>query len=98
MLHKDYDRKGSVGKKKISGRESQWTWRQDEYSRLQIWSSGLTHVEKAQNEVNGFDVDSSLHEGNKLGHDPRTCTATIPETFEVYIQVLIFVTIPLLSR
>jgi hypothetical protein len=29
MLHKDYDRKGSVGKK-ISGRESQWAWRQDE--------------------------------------------------------------------
>jgi hypothetical protein len=29
MLHKDYDRKGSV-EKKISGRESQGAWRQDE--------------------------------------------------------------------
>jgi hypothetical protein len=28
MLHKDYDRKGSV--KKISGREPQGAWRQDE--------------------------------------------------------------------
>jgi hypothetical protein len=28
MLHKEYDRKGSV--EKISGRESQGTWRQDE--------------------------------------------------------------------
>jgi hypothetical protein len=28
MLHKDYDRKGSAEKK--SGRESQWSWRQDE--------------------------------------------------------------------
>jgi hypothetical protein len=30
MLHKAYDRKGSVKKKKISGRESQRAWRQDE--------------------------------------------------------------------
>jgi hypothetical protein len=30
MLQRDYDRKGSVGKKKISGRESQGAWRQDE--------------------------------------------------------------------
>jgi hypothetical protein len=31
MLHKDYDRKGSVAKKKkISGREPQGAWRQDE--------------------------------------------------------------------
>jgi hypothetical protein len=31
MLHKDYDRKGSVAKKKkVSGRESQEAWRQDE--------------------------------------------------------------------
>jgi hypothetical protein len=30
MLHKDYDRKGSVAKKKISGRESQGAWRQYE--------------------------------------------------------------------
>jgi hypothetical protein len=30
MLHKDYDRKGSVAKKKNSGRESQRAWRQDE--------------------------------------------------------------------
>jgi hypothetical protein len=29
MLHKDYDRKGSVAKTK-SGRESQGAWRQDE--------------------------------------------------------------------
>jgi hypothetical protein len=29
MLHKDYDRKGSV-EKKISGRQSQGAWRQDE--------------------------------------------------------------------
>jgi hypothetical protein len=29
MLHKDYDREGSVAKK-ISGRESQGAWRQDE--------------------------------------------------------------------
>jgi hypothetical protein len=29
MLHKDYDRKGSVAKK-IPGRESQGAWRQDE--------------------------------------------------------------------
>jgi hypothetical protein len=29
MLHKDYDRKGSVDKK-ISGREFQGAWRQDE--------------------------------------------------------------------
>jgi hypothetical protein len=29
MLHKDYDRKGSVAKK-FSGRESQGAWRQDE--------------------------------------------------------------------
>jgi hypothetical protein len=29
MLHKEYDRKGLVGKK-ISGRESQGAWRQDE--------------------------------------------------------------------
>jgi hypothetical protein len=28
MLHKDYDRKGSV--EKISGRESKGAWRQDE--------------------------------------------------------------------
>jgi hypothetical protein len=30
MLHKDYYCKGSVEKKKISGRESQGAWRQDE--------------------------------------------------------------------
>jgi hypothetical protein len=31
MLHKDYDRKGSVEKnKKIDGRDSQGAWRQDE--------------------------------------------------------------------
>jgi hypothetical protein len=30
MLHKDYDRKGSVAKKKISGRGHQGPWRQDE--------------------------------------------------------------------
>jgi hypothetical protein len=31
MLYKDYDRMGSVEKKKkISGRESQGAWRQDE--------------------------------------------------------------------
>jgi hypothetical protein len=30
MLHKDYDRKGSVAKKKKSGRESQAVWQQDE--------------------------------------------------------------------
>jgi hypothetical protein len=31
MLHKDYDRKGSVAKKKIhSGHEPQEAWRQDE--------------------------------------------------------------------
>jgi hypothetical protein len=29
MLHKDYDRKGSVGKKN-SGRDPQGAWRQDE--------------------------------------------------------------------
>jgi hypothetical protein len=29
MLHKDYDRKGSV-EEKISGRESQGAWSQDE--------------------------------------------------------------------
>jgi hypothetical protein len=29
MLHKDYYRKGSVGGKKISGRQSQGAWRQD---------------------------------------------------------------------
>jgi hypothetical protein len=29
MVHKDYDRKGSV-EKKIVGRESQRAWRQDE--------------------------------------------------------------------
>jgi hypothetical protein len=29
MLHNDYDRKGSV-EKKISGRESQGAWREDE--------------------------------------------------------------------
>jgi hypothetical protein len=31
MLHKDYDRKGLV-EKKISGREPQGAWRQDEFS------------------------------------------------------------------
>jgi hypothetical protein len=30
MLHKDYYLKGSIEKKKISGRESQGAWRQDE--------------------------------------------------------------------
>jgi hypothetical protein len=30
MLHKDYDRKGSVAKIKICGRETQGAWRQDE--------------------------------------------------------------------
>jgi hypothetical protein len=30
MLHKDYDRKCSVAKKKISGREPQGAWSQDE--------------------------------------------------------------------
>jgi hypothetical protein len=30
LLHKDYNRKGSVEKKNISGRESQGTWCQDE--------------------------------------------------------------------
>jgi hypothetical protein len=30
MLHKDYDRKGSVEKEKISSRESQGAWRQGE--------------------------------------------------------------------
>jgi hypothetical protein len=30
MLRKDYDRKGSVGKKKIFVRESQGAWRKDE--------------------------------------------------------------------
>jgi hypothetical protein len=29
-LHKEYDRKGSVARKEISGRESQEAWRQDE--------------------------------------------------------------------
>jgi hypothetical protein len=30
MLHKDYDHKGSLGKQKISCREQQGAWRQDE--------------------------------------------------------------------
>jgi hypothetical protein len=30
MLHKDYDRKGSVAKIKNSGHEPQEAWRQDE--------------------------------------------------------------------
>jgi hypothetical protein len=30
MLHKDYDRKGSIAKKKTSGRDHQGAWRQDE--------------------------------------------------------------------
>jgi hypothetical protein len=30
MLHKDYGRNGSVGKKNISGRESRGAWLQDE--------------------------------------------------------------------
>jgi hypothetical protein len=30
MLHKDYDRKGSVGNKEICGRDPQGAWRQDE--------------------------------------------------------------------
>jgi hypothetical protein len=30
MLHNDYDRKCSVEKRKITGRESQGAWRQDE--------------------------------------------------------------------
>jgi hypothetical protein len=30
MLRKDYDRKGSVAKKKISGREPKGAWRQNE--------------------------------------------------------------------
>jgi hypothetical protein len=30
MLHKDYDRKGSVAKIKNSGREPQEAWHQDE--------------------------------------------------------------------
>jgi hypothetical protein len=30
LLHKDYGRKSSVAKKKISGRDSQGAWRQDE--------------------------------------------------------------------
>jgi hypothetical protein len=30
MLHKDYDRKSSVEKKKVSSRASQGAWRQDE--------------------------------------------------------------------
>jgi hypothetical protein len=30
MLHKDYDRKSSVAKKVISGRDSQGSWIQDE--------------------------------------------------------------------
>jgi hypothetical protein len=30
MLRKDYDRKGSVTKTQISGRETQGTWSQDE--------------------------------------------------------------------
>jgi hypothetical protein len=30
MLHNDYDSKGSVAKKKNSGREPQEAWRQDE--------------------------------------------------------------------
>jgi hypothetical protein len=30
MQHKDYERKGSVAKKKGSGREPQGAWRQDE--------------------------------------------------------------------
>jgi hypothetical protein len=30
MLHKNYDGKGSVAKKKISGRETQGAWYQDE--------------------------------------------------------------------
>jgi hypothetical protein len=30
MLHEDYDRRGSVEKKKIFGREPQGAWRQDE--------------------------------------------------------------------
>jgi hypothetical protein len=29
MLHKNYDRKGSL-EKRIAGRKSQWAWRQDE--------------------------------------------------------------------
>jgi hypothetical protein len=30
MLHTDYNRKGSVAKKKKSGRDPQGAWRQDE--------------------------------------------------------------------
>jgi hypothetical protein len=30
MLHKDYDRKGLVAKKKVSGRETQGAWRRAE--------------------------------------------------------------------
>jgi hypothetical protein len=35
MLHKDYYRKGSV--EKISGRESQGAWRQDELIGGKLW-------------------------------------------------------------
>jgi hypothetical protein len=30
VLHKEYDRKGSVAKEKMSGREPQGAWRKDE--------------------------------------------------------------------
>jgi hypothetical protein len=33
MLHKDYDRMGSIAKKKNFGRDPQGAWRQDEQIR-----------------------------------------------------------------
>jgi hypothetical protein len=47
MLHKDYDRKGSVARKKNSGRESQGDWRQDELigGKLELAASQMPSSE-----------------------------------------------------
>jgi hypothetical protein len=43
-LHKDYDRKGSVAKKKISGRGPRGAWRQDELIGFESVSQTLPYV------------------------------------------------------
>jgi hypothetical protein len=47
MLHKDYNRKGSVGKK-IAGRGSQGAWRQDELMAVYRQSYSISDSENRQ--------------------------------------------------
>jgi hypothetical protein len=75
MLHKDYDRKCSVGKKKrIAGRESQWTWHQDELTLTLTLGLSVSSYMSRRKPYHSFkEMSCCNHQGEKTeGNEQQT--------------------------